>query len=140
MSSDEVWVAENVPAGAISCVITRFAVRTPVHVIQSYVEYRRIRRDARKVAGFIHAAFLMDGARSIVMISLWASPASIAQFGTLSESHGTAARRMFGRLRMSAGRPAIWSTRWYLAAVSGNRLWLGQSAASSIGPESPNVQ
>lgn len=89
-----------------------------------YLDYRRARKAASRVPGFLRSAFLIEGLRTCYSISLWTSQNDIPMFGTLAPEHVDVARRVFSRLRMDrSGRPELWSTKWRLTAISNNLSW-----------------
>lgn len=89
-----------------------------------YMDYRRTTKDAKRVAGFVQAAFLVGGPKTCFTVSIWADYSAIPRFGTLVGAHVDAARESMGRVRMSrSGGPEIWSTRWKLDAASNNLNW-----------------
>lgn len=123
-------------AGPVTCVMTRFGLRGPRHLVPSYLEYRRVVREAREVPGLLKAAFLVDSPASWLSMSIWSEPAAIPAFGTHSMRHVHAAGEMFRRLAFDPARgPELWSTTWRLESVSENRNWgdleLGERAGAA---------
>lgn len=115
------------------CVMTRFGLRRPWHLLFTYLDYRRVIRAAEKNSdnGLIHSTFLMDNWRTCYSLSIWESYERIPQFGTQVPEHVQAANNVFSRVRFSSRRrPEIWSTKWNLRSVSHNLEWSSHSNKS----------
>jgi hypothetical protein len=110
---------------AVTCVITRFHVRSVWDLVRLHLLYRRVRREAReRCSGLLHAGFLVEGPRTFYSFTIWADEGAILEFGTVVESHVRAAGRgLHATFRPHLGRPEVWSTQWNLAAVSENLNW-----------------
>jgi hypothetical protein len=115
--------------GAPVCVLTRFALRSPLSVPSMFLAYRRIVRDAREVPGFRAESFQMSGPRTVVILSVWSDFKAIPAFGTRSTIHLRSAKRAMTQVRMNEG-PAIWSTKWQLSGASNNLNWPGSDFSS----------
>jgi hypothetical protein len=111
----------------VVCVLTRFRLRRPWHLVQTYLGYRRMMRKMARAApdGFLKASFLVEGPTTCYSLSLWADERAIAMFSTTIPEHVPAANRVFGRLRFLDDGPEIWSTKWHLSRVSNNLRWSG---------------
>lgn len=110
----------------VTCVLTRFRVRSIWDLFRFYRTFRRVRRDARHIRGLLHAGFLIEGPRTCYSLSLWADEGAILEFGTFIESHVHAARHAFrATFRKDLQRPEICSTQWKLTAASNNLNWEG---------------
>ena len=110
----------------ILCVLTRFALRSPLYLLPTYLDYRRVVRQARatQTPGLLRASFLVENLTTCYSLSLWSGHEAIAHFGTNVPYHVSAARRVFGRLSFAEGRgPELWSTKLRLASVSNNLNW-----------------
>jgi hypothetical protein len=113
----------NVP---FICVITRFGLRSARYLLPTYLDYRRIVKQAvqTQTTGLLRAAFLIENPRICYSLSLWDSFAAIPQFGTNVPYHIDAARRVFGRVHFAKGRgPEVWSVKLRLKSVSNNLNW-----------------
>ncbi|HEX4965580.1 MAG TPA: hypothetical protein VF173_32520 [Thermoanaerobaculia bacterium] len=122
----------------VTCVLTRFHVRSVWDLLRFYRVFRRVRRDARSIRGLLHAGFLVEGPRTCYSFSLWADEGAILEFGTLIESHVRAAGHAFrATFRKDLSRPEIWSTQWKLTAASNNLNWEGVDLRSLIAPLVP---
>lgn len=111
----------NVP---ITCVITRFGLRSARYLLPTYHDYRRVMKKAAQTPGLLRSAFLIENPTTCYSVSIWASRDVIPHFGTNVPSHVAVARRVFGRVLFREGRgPEIWSTKWQLATVSNNLNW-----------------
>jgi hypothetical protein len=108
----------------VVCVLTRFRLRNSRLMLLTYLDHRRVAREAAGVSGLLRSAFLVENSTTCYSLSLWASADSISHFGSDVPVHVTAARRMFSRV-LGGGRsgPEIWSTKWRLSAVSNNLRW-----------------
>lgn len=125
----------------VVCVLTRFALRRPWHLIQTFVAYRWLMRHVRRNApdGLLRACFLVENPTTCYSLSLWADEAAIPHFGTAVDEHVDVANGVFGRLRFVHGGPELWSTKWRLSRVSNNLRWDGldiQQTTSSEGRRS----
>jgi hypothetical protein len=111
----------------VVCVLTRFALRRPWHLVQTYVAYRWLMKHMRRKApeGLLRACFLVENATTCYSLSLWADEAAIPHFGTAVGEHVDVANGVFGRLRFVRGGPELWSTKWRLFRVSNNLRWDG---------------
>ena len=112
----------------IICVLTRFGLRSARHLIPTYLEYRRIMREAAqtRTPGLLRSAFLIELPRTCFSLSIWAGEEAIPHFGTNVISHVAAGNAVFGRLAVAEdGGPEIWPTRWQLTSVSNNLNWEG---------------
>ncbi len=120
-------VGDHWTDGPEVCVITRFHVRWPWHLVATWLDYRAIRKQARECSahgGLIRTAFLIENLHTCYSLSVWSSYAAIPQFGTDVNQHVHAGNRMMGRLAWSARRrPDMWSTKWKLLSTSHNLEW-----------------
>jgi len=110
----------------IYCVITRFGLRSWRYLLPTYLDYRRVIRQARQTQtpGLLRSAFLVENPTTCYSLSVWDRPDAIPVFGTRVPNHVRAARRVFGRVPLTQGRlPEIWATKWRLASVSNNLNW-----------------
>lgn len=117
---------EHPVAAPITCVITRFGLRSACSLLPTYLDYRHVVREAvrRQTPGLLRSAFLIEGPRTWYSLSIWADSGAIPHFGTNVLGHVDAARQVFGRVAFSQNRgPEIWSTKWRLVAVSNNLNW-----------------
>jgi hypothetical protein len=109
----------NVP---ISCVMTRFGLRSPRHLLPTYRDYRELTREAgeRQPRGLLRSAFLAEGASSCFTLSVWSGP---PKFSAAVPLHVEIGRSVFGRLAMGERGPELWSTTWRLVSISNNLNW-----------------
>lgn len=125
---------ERVDEG-ISCVVTRFRLKSILALPLAFFIYRKVRRQAcREVPGLIKAAFLVEGPRTWYSLSIWADERSLIDFGTRASEHVQAARWCFEHLLFDRDRmrPEIWSTQWRLSGISHNQSWTGVDLRESI--------
>ena len=112
----------------ITCVITRFGLRSSRFLLPTFLDYRRVLREAwrSETPGLLRAGLLVENATTLFSVSLWSEPAAVSRFGTNVPLHVDAARAVFDRLATdSNGVPELWSTKWHLASVSNNLSWRG---------------
>jgi hypothetical protein len=108
----------------VTCVITRFGLRSPLSFLLTYIDYRRTIKQAAQTPGLLRSAFLVENLTTCYSLSIWSCPDAIPLFGTNVPYHVTAARSVFGRLLTSKhGSPELWSTKWRLTVVSNNLQW-----------------
>lgn len=136
-----VWPADTPISGAgfervdgtLTCVLTRFRVRSIWHLFRFYRLFRRVRREAREVGGLLHAAFLIEGPRTCYSFSLWEDEGAIVDFGSRVTSHVQVAGEAFGAtFDRRLGVPQICSTQWRIEAASHNLEWRGLDLASRL--------
>lgn len=107
----------------ITCVLTRFEVRSPFALLRFYYLFRRVHKEATlKVKGLIASEFLVQGMRTCYTLSLWQDARSVLQFNTLVRSHIQAANFCFRDLKMHESGPALWSAQFQLTGVSPHNL------------------
>jgi hypothetical protein len=120
----------------ISCVLTRFELRSRWSLIPFYHAFRRVRRASKKVEGLIKAVFLVENLRTCYTLSLWENDWAMVSFGNVYE-HVRAANSAFGpTYRHDLQRAEIWSAQFRLWAVSCHNLnWQGVDLRSVLGGE-----
>jgi hypothetical protein len=107
----------------ISCVLTRFHLRSSWSLIPFYLAFRRVRREARAIAGLLQASFLVENRRTCYTLSLWKDDYSIVDLGSI-RSHVVAANSVFSGAYGQV--PEIWSAQFRMWAVSCHNLkWEG---------------
>jgi len=106
----------------ISCLITRFQLRSPWSLLPFYVWFRRVRKESRKVRGLLKAVFLVENLRTCYTVSFWSDEDAIVEFGNV-HSHIAAANSAFRpKYRHDKKRAEIWSAQFRLWAVSCHNL------------------
>lgn len=130
----QLWSDESPFTGAafarvntsISCVLTRFHLRSIWSLIPFYLAFRRVRTEAREVAGLLQAVFLIENRRTCYTLSLWKDDQSIVRFGNV-RSHIKAANSVFASGACNGPQgPEIWSAQFRMWAVSCHNLhWEG---------------
>jgi hypothetical protein len=109
----------------VSCILTRFRLRSSLSLIPFYFAFVRVRRDARKVAGLLKTVFLVEDLHTCYTLSIWKNDKAISQFGSL-RSHVEVANYAFSQISIRSNRPEIWSAQFKLWAVSRTNLhWEG---------------
>lgn len=111
---------------SVSCVLTRFRLRSSWAMISFYFAFRRVRREARVIQGLLQALFLVENPRTCYTLSIWKDDRAIMDFGSL-RSHVHAANSAFSpTYRSDVKRPEIWSAQFRLCGVSPHNLfWEG---------------
>lgn len=107
---------------SISCLLTRFRLRSPWSLIHFYRSYRRIRKEARNVPGLLKTVFLVENARTCYTLSIWKSPEAIYDFNVKVDSHIRAANSSFQHLQFAPSGVQLWSAQFRLSALSPNNL------------------
>ncbi len=120
----------------VSCVLTRFRLRSAWSLLPFYLAFRRVRRESRKIAGLLQALFLIEDLRTCYTLSLWMNDCAIVDFGRVS-AHITAANSAFGpTYRRDLQRSEIWSAQFRLWAVSSHNLgWEGFDLQPILGDQ-----
>jgi hypothetical protein len=110
----------------VSCVITRFRLRSAWSLIPFYLAFRRVRRGSKEIEGLLQAVFLIEDLRTCYTMSLWKDDCAIVDFGRVG-AHITAANSAFApTYRQDLKRAEIWSAQFRLWAVSSHNLnWDG---------------
>jgi hypothetical protein len=107
----------------VTCVLTRFELRSPFALLRFYYLFRRVHKEATfKAKGLIASEFLVQGMRTCYTLSLWNDARSILQFNTHVRSHVQAANFCFRDLKVHESGPALWSAQFQLTAVSPHNL------------------
>jgi len=128
------WPDEHPTTGAsfaridttVSCVMTRFRLRSVWSLVPFYLAFRRVRRSSRDVAGLLKATFLIEDLHTCYTMSLWKDECAIVDFGRV-QAHVSAANSAFRPTwRKDLRRAEIWSAQFRLWAVSAHNLnWEG---------------
>jgi hypothetical protein len=133
-SRDHAWPDDRPISGAgfarvdtkISCILTRFRLRSPLLLLPFYISFRRVRRAARSVEGLLQALFLVESPHICYTLSVWRNERSILEFGRLHEHVKVANSSFRPTYRRDLGRSEIWSAQFRLWAVSCHNLsWEG---------------
>jgi hypothetical protein len=121
---------------AVSCLLTRFRVRSPWWLLRFYLGFRRVRRASRGVNGLLRALFLVEDFRTCYTLSLWANDAAILDFGSLPDHVHTANSAFGPTWRADLKRAEIWSAQFRLWAVScHNMTWDGLDLETVLGDQ-----
>jgi hypothetical protein len=125
----------------VSCVLTRFRLRSCLSLIPFYLAFRRVRGDARQIQGLLQSSFLVENLRTCYTLSLWREDGAIPEFGRL-RSHVDAANSAFApTYRKDLNRAEIWSAQFRLWAVSCHNLnWEGFDLQTVLGDQSGRRQ
>lgn len=106
----------------VSCVITRFEVRSCWSLFRFLYEYSRVKRDSKQISGLIVTLFSMENLRTYYTISVWADSLAIGDFNTRVLSHITAARYSIKALRYDSDGARLWSGRFLLVGRSHHNI------------------
>lgn len=117
----------------ISCVLTRFRLRSSLSLIPFYLAFRRVRRESRAIQGLLQALFLVEDLKTCYTLSLWKNDLAITEFGEV-RSHIAAANSSFApTYRKDKKRSEIWSAQFRLWAVSCHNLnWEGLDMETAL--------
>lgn len=118
----------------VSCVLTRFGLRSALWLPFFFFAFRRVHKEAReKVPGLLRAAFLVERPTVCYTLSIWSDDRSIVSFGSAVLSHIRTANWSFNRLldKGSAG-VELFSAQFSLRAVSTNLNWEGTDLRTLI--------
>lgn len=102
----------------ISCLLTRFQLRSPWSLLHFYRSFRAIRKEARDVRGLLKTVFLIENARTCYTLSIWENAEAIYDFNSQVDAHIRAANTSFRHLRLGATGVQLWSAQFRLSAVS----------------------
>lgn len=113
-------------ASEVSCVLTRFRVRSAWSIVRFYLAYRKIKRSASRADGLIATLFLIEDPRTYYTLSLWRDAEALLEFNTRSYAHISAANGCFGHLKFGPTGAELWSAQFQLCAISPHNLrWPG---------------
>ncbi len=117
----------------MSCVLTRFQLRSCWSLVPFYLKFRRVRDESRAIHGLLQAIFLVENSHTCYTLSLWKDDYAITEFGAVC-SHIAAANSAFGpTYRADLKRAEIWSAQFRLWAVSSHNLnWEGLDLQSIL--------
>jgi hypothetical protein len=120
----------------VSCVLTRFRLRSAWSLLPFYLAFRRIRRESREIGGLLQSLFLIEDWRTCYTLSMWANDCAIVDFGRV-RAHIDAANSAFGpTYRRDTQRSEIWSAQFRLWAVSSHNMnWDGFDLQPILGDQ-----
>lgn len=109
----------------ITCVMTRFEVRSLGGLLRLHRSFRRVRANSKDLPGLITCVFLLENLHTCYTVSFWQDEAAIIRFNNRSLEHIKAGNRCFRYLRRSNGSASLWSAQFRLSSLSGcNTNWL----------------
>ena len=118
---------------SITCVLTRFKVRSPWALWGLYCSFRKVRAAAQSVSGLLASAFFFENSRTCYTFSLWQNDSAILEFNTRVMEHVSAANGSFKSLYWSSSGPELWSAQFRLIALSRyNHRWQGLDLAELL--------
>jgi hypothetical protein len=106
----------------ISCLLTRFRLRSPWSLWHFYRAFRRVRKEARNVQGLLKTVFLIENAHTCYTLSFWKNAGAIYDFNIKVNSHIRAANSAFQHLQFASSGVQLWSAQFRLTAVSPHNL------------------
>lgn len=130
---------EHFVDSTITCVVTRFGLRSSRFLVPSYREYQRVTRAAARsdVPRLLCNAFLIENPTTWYSFSVWRD---LPAFSAKVPAHVEAARKSFGWLRIDPELgPELWSTKWRLLSVTNNLRWDGFDLRSVLAVEDREV-
>jgi heme-degrading monooxygenase HmoA len=102
------------------CVMTRFRLNRVRHLVSMYLAFRAMRPDLDAAPGLVRYAFLVEGPRACITVSIWESETALERFANVP-SHIAALRRA------QRWCHDIWSSYWRFDAVSRSaQRWPGR--------------
>jgi hypothetical protein len=120
----------------VSCVLTRFRVRSPLSLIRFYISFCHVRRSSRRIAGLLQAIFLVENLHTCYTLSIWENEWAIVDFNTHVKAHIAAANSAFAPTFRKDSRAEIWSAQFRLWAVSRQNLnWEGFDLQTILGEQ-----
>lgn len=115
----------------VSCVITRFGLRSMWSLSRFYNWFVQIRAESRAVSGLLASIFLVENRRTCYTISVWRDAQAILEFNSTGRAHIHAANHCFQWLKVDESGPQLWSGQFRLSAVSPHNLrWEGVDTSS----------
>ena len=125
----------------VSCMLTRFKLRTPIALIRFFIHYRRVKRQADKIDGLIASVFLVEDLTTCYTMSFWKKAyRAIPKFNVRAPDHIHAANSSFEDLKLQDGKPVLWSAQFRLSAVSPNNFrWDGVEFGKLTPIQRPNT-
>ena len=114
----------------VFCVLTRVELRSPIWLVVMAWGYFRTRHLAHRIRSLKKTAFLLQGWRTVVILSIWDGEAGFVEFGMLgrgdtSSPHIHTVRAAWHSATRKNGKPSIWSTQWRIDSVGNNLNWDG---------------
>lgn len=106
----------------VSCMLTRFHLRSAWSLIHFYRSYRRVRAQSDRIPGLLKTAFLIEDARTCYTLSIWENADAIYDFNGQVDSHIDAANSSIRHLKFGAGGVELWSAQFRLSAISAFNL------------------
>jgi hypothetical protein len=122
----------------VSCMLTRFHLRSALSLIHFYRSYRRVRAESRRIPGLLKTVFLIENARTCYTLSIWANSDAIYDFNGQVNSHVDAANSSIRHLKRGATGVELWSAQFRLSAISEfNLRWDTFDIRPHVTPTSP---
>ena len=106
----------------VSCLMTRFRVRSVWGLLRLYRHYRKIRKAASSIDGLMCNLFLIEDSRTCFTVSFWKDAEAILEFNGTVREHLDAANSCTRYLEWSETGPTLWSAQFRLSAISPHNL------------------
>jgi len=108
----------------VSCVMTRFRLRSCLSLPGFFLAFRSLRKEALKtIPGLLKAVLLLESPHVCYTLSVWANDDAILQFNHLHSHVRVANWSIPLAYRPERHRAEIWSVHWKLRGVSHNLNW-----------------
>jgi len=124
----------------VSCVLTRFELRSGWSLLPFYLGFRRVRKEAKSVRGLLQSILLIENLRTCYTMSFWKDDTAIVDFATRIRSHIEEANSSFSYVtKNEKARPEIWSAQLRVWGVSCHNLsWRGFDLRSLVADQLDN--
>jgi hypothetical protein len=106
----------------VTCVVTRFHVRSVWALLRFYRFFLSVQRNSREVRGLLKSVFLIENWHTCYTLSLWSDDNAILSFNTKVRAHVHAANSAFRDVSISPDGADIWSAQFRLLALSAYNL------------------
>lgn len=107
----------------ITCVMTRFELRSVFYLPLFLWNFRKVQRDAVRVPGLLRAVCLVESSRVCHTVSLWTDENAILAFNQLVIHINAANWAMRYVHRPQSRTVGVFSAQWKLFAVGHNLSW-----------------
>jgi hypothetical protein len=109
----------------IFCSTTRVRVRHPLTLLTAWRHFRAISKQAQSIPALLRAAFLVEGPRTFVILSVWDGEQGMLDFASRVHLHHAAVRMCFCDAASVGEQAEVWSAQWRMWAASNNLSWRG---------------
>jgi hypothetical protein len=120
------------------CTTTRVRVRAPWTLLRAWWHFRIVSREARAIPAIKRMAFLVEGPRTFVILSVWDGEQGMRDFATRVDMHHVSVRMCFAQAAFTGDRAEIWSAQWRMWSASNNLSWDGHEDFAALVPPPSN--